>query len=166
MWWERFCAISTLCCGKYGILLPRYFSHPSNQFFTNELYFKLIWRKKLRGMIVVIFLFLHNTVWKLRKFTLTIFGKNSVKATDSQKKLLKSWLDGIFFRWELIFRFSTLLCNCIIYCEMGTKTRSRILRKNQPFFRQINMFTWVNFTENFWTWYYFIVLFVFHKVPG
>ena len=37
-----------------------------------------------------------------------IFGKNFVKVTILLNKLLKSWFDEIFFRWERISRFSTL----------------------------------------------------------
>ena len=44
--------------------------------------------------------FLVRTVWKLREFSLRIFGKNFVKVTVLLNKLLKSWFDGIFFRWE------------------------------------------------------------------
>ena len=37
----------------------------------------------------------------LQKFTLThYFGKTFVKATVLLKKLLNSWFDEIFFRWE------------------------------------------------------------------
>ena len=36
---------------------------------------------------------LKTTVWKLRKFSLTFFGENSVKSTDMLKKLLKRWFD-------------------------------------------------------------------------
>ena len=48
------------------------------------------------------------TVWKLRKFTLTLFGKNFVKATHLLKKLLKSLFDEIFLCWERNYHFSTL----------------------------------------------------------
>ena len=37
------------------------------------------------------------TVWKLREFTLTHFGKNFVKVTVLLKKLLNKWFDEIFF---------------------------------------------------------------------
>ena len=47
----------------------------------------------------------HNVLWKLRKITLILIGKNFVKATVSLNKLLYSWFDEIF-----CFTFS-ILCN-------------------------------------------------------
>ena len=47
-----------------------------------------------------------------------IFSKNFVKATFLLKKLLNSWFDEIFFRWEQICHFTTLwLCNCILFAD-------------------------------------------------
>ena len=40
------------------------------------------------------------TVWKLRKFTSTLFEKNLVKPTYLLRKLLNSWFDEISFQWE------------------------------------------------------------------
>ena len=47
-------------------------------------------------------------------FNLLFFGKNFVKATVLQKKLLNSWFHEIFFRWKRISRFSTLCTLCVI----------------------------------------------------
>ena len=45
-----------------------------------------------------------------------IFGKNFVKVKILLNKLLKSWFDEIFFRWERISRFSTL---CTMKCRLS-----------------------------------------------
>ena len=60
LWWER----------NYGSLLPWFFAKiPSNQRFTKELYFKLVWRKK--NCVAVNFSFLTLWLWKNVKFSLT-----------------------------------------------------------------------------------------------
>ena len=59
-----------------------------------------------------------------------IFGKNFVKVTVLLNKVLKSWFDEIFYKWERISRFSTLW--------KYYKLQSLSLQKNQPSFRQIN----------------------------
>ena len=52
--------------------------------------------------------------WEKMELTLShFFDKKFVKATFLSKKLLKSWIDEIFFRWEWISRFSTLWCTCL-----------------------------------------------------
>ena len=48
-----------------------------------------------------------NTVWKLQKFSLTLFSQN-FRESNVLKKLLKSWFAEIFFQWKIIFCFSTL----------------------------------------------------------
>ena len=45
---------------------------------------------------------------EITKILSHFFHKNFVKATVLLKKLLKSWFDEIFLRWEWIFHFSTL----------------------------------------------------------
>ena len=72
------------------------------------------------------------------------------------------WFNGIFFLWDIFSFFHTLLCTvwknekyCHCVVEMRTKSRSRFLRKNQHFIRQINVFLQklaVIFTEKLWAW--------------
>ena len=56
-------------------------------------------------------------MWKLQKFSLTLFSQkfhaSNGSKVDLLKKLLKSWFDELFFQWEKSFRFSTL-CSVVI----------------------------------------------------
>ena len=63
-----------------------------------------------------------HILWKLRKFSPIphFFGKNFVKATVIQKKLLKSCFDEIFFPWERIscFFYSTVNNHLWIFLQI------------------------------------------------
>ena len=67
------------------------------------------------------------------------FGKNLVKVTVLLNKLLKSWFDEIFLRWERISRFST---QCIVW-KNGKFTVT------EKFFRQINFLVTSLVSRNF-----------------
>ena len=73
--WERISVISTLWCGNYEILLPLSTISSQNfretNFFTKELYCKLVWRKKFCVTVKLSFFHTHSTVWKNEKFSLT-----------------------------------------------------------------------------------------------
>ena len=61
-----------------------------------------------------------------------IFGKYFVKVMDLLNKLLKSWFDEIFFRWEWISRFSTLW---VIYSH--TLNYGQKFRVNNGFTKEV-----------------------------
>ena len=59
------------------------------------------------------------------------YGKNFVKITFLLNKLLKNWFHEIFFRWERIFRFSTLCwsrSHSNFYLECDSASKMQILR--------------------------------------
>ena len=76
-----------------------------SNFFSNIVVFTKFLPKKCERQFLV-FSTLHCG-YSLSHF----FGRNFVKATFLLKKSPKSWFDEIFFRWEQIFHFSTLLWN-------------------------------------------------------
>ena len=112
--WERFRAISTLHYHthhfwNFGILLPLFFAKiPSNQRFTKELYYKLLWRKKIAWQQWISrfskLCDTHNQSGNYGTLLSLYFGKNIVKPMYLLKKLLNSWFDEIFFLWD----FSTM----------------------------------------------------------
>ena len=82
-----------------------------------ELYSNLIWRKKFRGSEFIIFFHTvekreshcrHTLLWKLLKFTLTIFSQIFRESNTFTKEITKALIWRNIFWWDQSFRFSTL----------------------------------------------------------
>ena len=80
-------------------------------------------------------IFTHSAVWKLLRFSLTHFWQKFRESNDFTKELTNEAIWRNIFWWDWIFRFSTQYI--------------AVLLKNQHFFRQIDIFTRVDFTEIF-----------------
>ena len=86
-------------CDKF---VAKVLSNLSNWLFAKEFYSKLIWKKELHGNVLLV---VWNTVWKLRKFTLTIFFQKfceiNVLLLDCTTYKMLSW---IFFQVRAKFK--------------------------------------------------------------
>ena len=67
------------------------------------------------GRACKVFSLLASQCGTYRNLPSYFFDKKFVKATFLWKKLLKSWLHEIFFRWEGISSFSTLYSICKLF---------------------------------------------------
>ena len=116
--WERIPVISTPHCGFYDFFVQCFKSSRANfceAILLNKTFTVLISRKNSNHFAKILrdknssisILWCGNYGNSLSG----IFGKNFVKVTVLLNKLLKSWFDEIFFRWERISRFSTLWCS-------------------------------------------------------
>ena len=108
---------------------------------------------------------LHSvTVWKLQKFSLTLFHKNFVKAMVLLKKLLSSWFYEIFFqcgkmenlhshRAERIFRqINSLLVNKWVAFTKFLPKSVGVNFRNFHSMKQLqnSVWKWVNFPRTVW----------------
>ena len=135
IWWENFFNFSTLqllsllfnkTSVKSTSYLVNWFNEifwPTFSFFTlhsvvmSEIYphfEKFSWNQSSKNVTLTKFLqkivgknFQISALWDGNSLS-RIFGKNFVRVTVLLNKLIKSWFDEIFFRWERISRFSTL----------------------------------------------------------
>ena len=118
--------------------MPRFFSAkiPSNQHFTEELYYKLIWRKKIGSEFLV---FAHSAVSQCARVGITgifscIFGKYFVEITKVTKELM--WGNISLVR-EILSFFHNAMWVC--------KTRNSLCHAE---FFPSNQFRIKSFSEN------------------
>ena len=75
-----------------------------------------------------------HTVWKLRKFTITLFEKKFVKVTFLVKtKILKSWFDEIFWGNSKFFIFP----HCALVTKYFVKSNLRVISLWKRWFHEI-----------------------------
>ena len=131
LWWGLIFCFPTLCCCNFVANISW------NQFFTKELYFKLISRKKLAVNFQFSTLCSYfNTVWKLRNFAATILSQKFRESNVFTKELYSEliWRKKKL-TWQWISSFSKLCSTQYGNCE--TLLPPWFCRKNSvksPFF--------------------------------
>ena len=105
--WERICAISTLSICRFWICsMLSHFTLFMSDFAlleSSNLISRKIWvTEKFCNFQTV-----RYTVWKLHKFSLTLFSQKFRESNVFTKEFAKKLIWRIFFQWERISRFST-----------------------------------------------------------
>ena len=112
-----------------------------------ELYSNLIWRKKFRGSEFIIFFHTvekreshcrHTLLWKLLKFTLTIFSQIFRESNTFTKEITKALIWRNIFYVRVFFTFFHTVCHAFFFFRQIELIYSKVL------------YFHVTLTENFW----------------